>query len=228
MRARAAAATSGYDSYALTTAFYGACQVAIGSAQPFVQPGSQADISAGILQPPCLFNPLFEFWLRPPGGAWRVTRPYSTEGWWTWTTGESPPGVYQYGLWVKESTSSQAYDGYFIGSIQLLRPDCTEASITNVTASPQAPGTMVTFSVSASGACATRGKSEVWMLPPGSSTWKIANPYSTYVFGPPKYDWTTTGLPAGPYQVGVWVKQPLLGDTKAYDAYAITTFWLVT
>src|SRR5260370_26788968 len=78
---------------------------------------------------------------------------------------------------------------------------CTSVTASAAPASPQAPGTAVTFTGVASG-CGSTPLYQFWILPPGSSTWTIAQAYSSSA----TFNWTTTGLAAGLYHFSVWVR----------------------
>src|SRR5207245_3040107 len=67
-------------------------------------------------------------------------------------------------------------------------------------AAPQAPGTPVTFTGTAVG-CGSP-LYEFWILGPGSSTWTVAQAYSSS----PTFNWNTTGKPGGTYRFSVWAR----------------------
>jgi outer membrane protein assembly factor BamB len=163
-------------------------------------------------------SPLYQFWLLPPGGSWTVKQAYSATTTWSWNTSGMPLGTYQVGVWAKASASSASYDAYFIGTYQLDIGFCTSASISAAPASPQAPGTAVTFTASSTGC--TSPTYEFWILPPSATTWAVARTYTSGT----TFAWSTTGLAPGPYRVGVWARQT--GSSNSYDSYAILTFWL--
>jgi hypothetical protein len=232
---RSTYSSSAYDSYAITTGFAGACQAAIASTQgnDSVYAGNSVSISAGIIQPPCLANQLFQFWLLPTDGGWTVEQSYSSQGWWTWSTSGFAPGTYQYGLWTKSASSAASYDGYFIGTITVLPARCGPASLTPSVPSPQSPGVTVTFTGGAAGACGGMGEVQFWELPPNSNAWTIMQPYRLYNgFIAPTWAWNTTGLAPGPYRIGVWVRawnpDSIQRQAVSYDSYAIITYWLGT
>jgi len=57
-------------------------------------------------------NPLYEFWLLPPGGTWQLARGYSAGATFTWTTTGSPPGSYRFSVWARDVSSSASYDSF--------------------------------------------------------------------------------------------------------------------
>lgn len=164
-------------------------------------------------------TPKYEFWLQALDGTWSIKRGWGAATW-TWATSGYAPGTYQVGVWVKQAGSTAAHDAYYIGSFPLRVANCTSASISAGPASPQAPGSAITFT-GTSTAC-TAPAYEFWMLKPNSTAWTIVQPYGTGT----TFASDTTGLAPGMYQVGVWARQT--GSTRSYDSYAILTFWLGT
>jgi hypothetical protein len=100
----------------------------------------------------------------------------------------------------------------------------TSTPCTSVTAAAAPPttspaGTAVVFTGVATG-CGNTPMYQFWILVPGSSTWVIAQGYSTSA----TFNWTTTGLPAGVYQFSVWVRDSSSSGTNTtslgnYDAF---------
>ena len=65
---------------------------------------------------------------------------------------------------------------------------------------PQASGTTVNFTASATGC--PHPLYQFWILPPGSQTWRNVQPYSAGA----TYAWNTSGLAAGSYLYTVWAR----------------------
>jgi hypothetical protein len=85
----------------------------------------------------------------------------------------------------------------------------------------------VTFTGSASG-CSTPNY-QFWILAPGSSSWTVAQPYSTTA----TFNWTTTGKVAGAYHFSVWVRDSGSPGTNSnslgtYDAFVGATYTLTS
>jgi len=87
-------------------------------------------------------------------------------------------------------------------------------------ASPQASGTAITITASASGC--PNARYEFWIQNPGSSTWTIVQAYSATN----TFNWTTTGLPLGTYKYSVWVRDASSG--ASYDTYFPGTAFTLT
>lgn len=154
----------------------------------------------------------YEFWLRPPGGSWRVVQYYGAGSTWTWNT-SGAAGTYEVGVW---EGSGSSYESYAITSVTIGALTCTSTSLSGSPASPQVSGTTITFP--AGGTRCPSAQHEFWLLAPGGS-WTVVQPY-----GACTWTWNTSGLAPGVYQVGVWARQP--GSTAPYDAYFIFTFQL--
>ena len=51
-------------------------------------------------------NPLYQFWLKPPGGTWQIVQAYSSSDTFTWTQANiPPPGTYLYTVWARDASS---------------------------------------------------------------------------------------------------------------------------
>ena len=70
---------------------------------------------------------------------------------------------------------------------------------------------------------------QFWMLAPGSSTWTIAQPYSTSA----TFNWDTSALPAGTYRFSVWVRDAsstgtISSSLGTCDAFVGGTAYILT
>ncbi len=217
--ARQPGSANAYDAYGFTTFALGSGNCISAGLSPSMAtpqaPGATV-VFAGTSN--SCASPLYQFWLLPPGGSWTVEQSFRPATTWSWNTSGMPLGTYQVGVWAKASASTASYDVYFIGTYTLDVGPCTSSSISASPASPQAPGTSITFTASSTGCAAARY--EFWELPPPGSTWSAAQPYGVGN----TFSWNTTGLAPGPYRFGVWARQN--GSTSSYDSYAIFTFWV--
>jgi hypothetical protein len=180
----------------------------------YVVPGSSLHFTASATW---CSNPQGRFWLKKPGGVWKMMRDYGA--WtWTWNTKGYPNGTYLVGVWLRQVGSPKTYDAYDIQTYYLGdTPNCsTGLSFQATPGAPQAPGTSVQL-FAHSVVCG--GLYEFWMKRPGLD-WKIFVPYSTN----PAATWDTTGYPNGTYEIGVWEKLP--GWKPKYLSYNITTYRL--
>ena len=162
-------------------------------------------------------SPVYEFWLQPPGGGWAVQQGYSSNNTWTWNTTGVAVGTYAMSVYARDANSTAAYDTYLSPTqsyVLSAGPACTSVSQTASPASPQAPGTAVTFTATASG-CPTPTY-QFWLLAPGGS-WTVVQPYSSSN----RWTWSTTGLAGGTYQLNTYARQS--GSSATYEAYLSPT-----
>ena len=147
-----------------------------------------------------------------------IGQPYSSSATFAWNT-TPPAGTYRYSVWVRDASSSAAYDGYFPGAVYTLTTTpCTSVTASAAPASPQAAGTVITITASASG-CANP-RYEIWILPPGG-TWTIVQPYSSTA----TFTWQTTPA-TGTYRYSVWVHDA--SSSATYDTYFPGTAYTLT
>src|SRR5439155_5886526 len=191
---------AGYDTYfpgtayTLTTTPCASVNASAAPASP-QDAGTIVTITASATGCP---NPRYEFWIMAPGGSWTIAGAYSSTATFNWNT-TPPAGIYHFSVWVRDASSAASYDTYFPGTAYTLTTTpCTSVTASAAPASPQAAGTTVTITASASGCPSPRY--EFWIQTPGSSTWTIAQAYS----GSATFSWTTAGLPPGIYRYSVW------------------------
>ncbi len=140
-------------------------------------------------------NPQYEFWLKAPGGSWKIMQPFSAGSTWNWNTTGYGPGTYTVVLWANQAGDSPlSSEGY--ASTTWVLNSCTSVSESAAPASPQEPGTAVQVTAVASGC--PNPLYEFWVLAPGASLYTIGQPYGTS----PVFNWTPGG--AGTYRIAVW------------------------
>jgi hypothetical protein len=187
---------------------FGTCQSVTGSAAPPSPSTTGTSVTFTGAAAGCP-NPLYEFWILPPGGTWTLARAYSTIATFNWSTaGPLPAGLYYFGIWARDALSSGAScnslgcnDTFVAMTYTLQSTPCTGLTGSAAPASPQPPGTSVTFTGVATG-CGSTPLYQFWMLAPGSSTWTSVQAYSTSA----SFIWSTTGLAGGLYHFAVWVR----------------------
>jgi len=215
--AREATSARKYDSYFIST-------YAVTSPAGCVV--ASLDASVASPQPPSTvvtFTPRqagctkqYQFWLLPPGGAWKIMSAYGAKGTWTWNTRGYRQGTYQVGVWEGSSAAPTRHESYAITSFTLGVATCVTAGAAITPAQPQPPGAGLTVTAGSS-RCGTP-QYQFWLLAPGGA-WTMQRPY-----GGASWSWSTAGLASGTYQVGVWARQA--GSTNSYDAYFIGTYTL--
>jgi cysteine-rich secretory family protein len=193
--------------WSFTVGNFTACTSVTASAVPSSQsmPGTAVTFTGSAVGCP---TPRYEFWVLPPGSStWTVAQAYSANATFVWNTTGLAIGTYRFSVWARDVTSTGAistslgsFDTFVGINHDLGTPPCTSVTASAAPPSPSAPGTAVTFTGVAAG-CANP-LYQFWILPPGSSTWTIARAYSSSA----TFSWTTTGMAAGLYHFGVWVR----------------------
>jgi hypothetical protein len=176
-------------------------------------------------------NPLYEFWILPPGGSWTLARAYSSSPTFNWTTSGQPAGSYRFSVWARD-TSSQGtsgnspnrYDAFSAFQYTLTITPCSAMSASASPASAASVGTPVSITGSATGC--SNPLYEFWILPPGGS-WTLAQAYSSS----PTFNWTTSGKPAGSYRFSVWARDASSPGTSGtspnmYDSFSAFQYML--
>ena len=214
--ARQAGSSAAYDAYGWTTFVLGSAACTSAGLTPNVAPPQApgANVQFTGSSNGCA-GALYQFLLQRPGGAWTVTRSFSSTSTWTWNTGGAAQGTYLVGLWVKAAASTRSYDAYAIATYQIDVGRCTAAGISASPGSPQPAGTSITLTASSTGC--TSPLYEFLVLSPGKSTWKVLRSFGSGT----TLVWDSTGG-FGQYRFGVWARQN--GSTRTYDSYAIITF----
>ena len=59
-------------------------------------------------------QPVYRFWVQPPGGGWAINQDYSTTSTFAWNTTGLAAGTYHIDVWVKQNGSSAAEETFFV------------------------------------------------------------------------------------------------------------------
>ena len=220
--ARQSGSGAAYESYWLGTyTLTGSCSVVsiTPSVAPPQAPGTAVTFTASAGGCPAA---VFKWLALIPGrSGWVVIQDYPATGtgntysWAAGATSGSPQGIYQIGVWAKQTGSTNSYDAYTITTYTLLA-SCANAALSASPASPQASGT-VTVTATAAGCAGTLF--EFWELAPGAG-WVSQGAFSTTN----TLSFNATAAARGQYRFGVWVKDP--NSINTYDSYAIITFYV--
>ncbi len=211
VNARSAGSTSASEASATTTYLFTGTGAATGvvltpsPASPQL-PGTSVTWTAAASGGSGIYE--YKFWLYNNG--WYVVKDYGVSGnSWTWdTTGFVGGTMYSVTVWARQAGSTAAYDAYTTISF-LLSPTASSVSLTPSVASPQLPGTSVTWTATASGGSGTY-EYRFWLYNNG---WNIVKDYA--VPGN-SWNWDTTGLPGGTtYYVTAWARNA--GSTASYE-----------
>jgi hypothetical protein len=147
----------------------------------------------------------YRWWLHD-GKSWNVAREWSASNTFTWTPGVANPKA-AVGVWVRGATSNGEFETAIGLPFPIVRPPVILNAIVASKPAPQAPGTAITFTASASGGVAPLEYR--WWLYDGGS-WKLAREWSTSQ----TFMWTPSV--ANPYAaVGVWVRSA--GASAEFD-----------
>jgi hypothetical protein len=206
--------TATYETYApATVTLTGACTSA-GMGPPFRLPaGTTVVLNAGSGGCP---NPQYEFWVGYPNGSWLMQR-----GWggttFNWDTTGLAQGVYSIHVWANQIGASTAtWEANGSTTITLSSGACTSVSLSPTNPS-QAAGTTVTLTASSS--VCPKPQYEFWVQYL-NGTWHLIKTWGDMTF-----NWNTTGLAPGTYNVHVWANN--IGDSTAtWEAYTSDTVTL--
>ena len=160
-------------------------------------------------------NPLYRISIRPPGGAMSVVQDYLANASLVWNAPQTP-GAYTIEVDARDATSTIPHDTLTTLSYSLI--GCTSANLIPDLASPRGPGATVTFTATSTG-CNATPLYEFWLQAPGSTAW-----IAKTGFGASTWAWNTTGLKAGVYGIGVYVRAT--GSTAVHEAYWLGTYTL--
>jgi hypothetical protein len=163
-------------------------------------------------------NPLYEFWLQYPNGTWVMMQGFGPSATWSWNTTGVPAGTYTIHAWANQAGGSPAtWEAFGEVKYQITTPPpCFSANLSP--ASPSAPaGTLVALTATSTGC--PNPRYEFWAQAAGG-TWSLLQGW-----GGSTFNFVTTGLAPGTYNVHVWANQA--GDpTATWEAYGSDTVTL--
>ena len=169
-------------------------------------------------------SPRYEYWLMYPttlypSGLWLLVRAFDASPTWTWYTAGWPGGDYTIHVWANQAGNSTASPEAF-GEIKpytlVALAGCTTASLSPANPS-QSAGTMVPLT--ASSTVCPSPTYEFWVQYP-NGTW-----YLRQGWGGATFNWDTTFLAPGSYNVHVWANQAF-HSTATWEAYGSDTVTL--
>jgi len=205
---------SGSSTVTLTGCTSAALAASPGSPQP---PGAKVTFTASSSGCP---NPVYEFWLQNPTGAWTMTQAFGAATW-SWDTTGLATGAYTISVWADQQgadLSTWEASGQLSYSLAASTPPpCSSASLSPASAT-QPAGSMVSFTASASGC--PNPLYEYWVQYLDGS-WNMLRAFSS----DPTWTWNSSGRAPGVYKVVVWANQA--GDpTTTSEANASSTVTL--
>jgi spore germination protein YaaH len=163
----------------------------------------------------------YRFWIHKPDGTVGVVQDYSPTATYSWNTTGLALGTYGLRVDARDANGNATYEAVATAYYVLADPACTAPTVTIDPAAPQSTGpNTVTFTATTT--VCPQPLYELWMLPPGSSTWLLVQGYSSSS----SLRWNTAGAPAGAYQLSVWVRDAYSGSSissglgGSYDAFS--------
>jgi hypothetical protein len=162
----------------------------------------------------------YMFLLRVPGGTLDMMQAYSATPTWAWNTSGAVAGTYQVVVRARSAGSAKGYETYQSISYAVTFPPASSVTLTPNPASPASVGTPVTFTAAASGGSGSYEYMFLLRAPGGT-----LDPVQAYS-STPTWNWNTTGVTTGTYQVVVRARNA--GSTKSYETYAWAGYALTT
>jgi spore germination protein YaaH len=199
---------SGHDAIGSSTVTLSGCTSAsVSPVNPNLPVGSTLSLTAGSAGCP---NPLYEFWVQSPGGAWSLLRGFGGPAF-AWSTAGLAPGTYTIHAWANQQGAAPVLEAF--GTTTVTLTICNSAAVSP--ANPSVPaGSTGTYTATSTGCLSPRYA--FWVQYPGGA-WSQARD-----FGGPTWAWNTTGLAPGVYVVHVWVNS----SGNGYDVIGSTTVTL--
>ncbi|HKW72623.1 MAG TPA: PQQ-binding-like beta-propeller repeat protein [Candidatus Dormibacteraeota bacterium] len=166
-------------------------------------------------------SPSYQFWLLPPGGAWSIVQPYSTNASYSWNTTGLAAGSYEFSVWARDSGSTTQYDVYKTAFITLSQ--CASVALTDSPPSAAMRGTVVTLTATSTSGCSSPTY-RFWILGPANGgVWTMVQDYSASN----TYTWNTSPTQTtGTYRFSVWLRDA--SSTAAYNAYDASAYYNLT
>lgn len=161
-------------------------------------------------------NPQYEFWIGYPNGTFVMKRTWGGAVF-DWNTTGLTPGTYSVHVWANQiGAAIKTWEANGASAVTLTSGACTTASL-NPQDQSVAAGTTVVLTANSTGC--PNPQYEFWIQYP-NGVW-----YLKGVWGGSTYNWITTGLAKGTYQVHVWARN--IGDpTTTWEAYGSGTVTL--
>jgi len=221
--AKDATSSAAYDvftsiSYAVTATVAGNCTAVTESASPPspISSGTGVTFTGSGTCPHA--NPAYEFWMRAASqSSWQLLQSYSPMPY-VWNSTGAAAGVVNFGVWVKDSGSTAAYDAVVNYAMTVTTPACTSVAIAAVpTTVVHGVGTHSILTATPTGCTNANPLYEFWAKWAGTSNWVLLQGYGTAA----TYDWNSSGALAGVENFGVWIKDA--HSIAAYDNFASTT-----
>jgi spore germination protein YaaH len=190
-----------------------ACATPTLQASPASPQGAGTAVTLSATTSGCPY-PRYRFWVAAPAGAWAIVQDYSPASSYVWKA-PATMGTYRLEVDVRDQSSTSSYD--HVANTTYVVGACSAAHLATDKASPQAAGTVVVLTGSAS--CPGTAQYRFWVRDL-SGRWTIVQDYSASS----TFSWNTAGLAKGVYGLEVDVRDQ--GATVSYETVANLTFTL--
>ncbi len=177
-------------------------------------------------------DPQYEFWLLYPNGTWVLKRTFSRSNTWTWDSLGAPYGFmgssYTVHVWATQTGDSQAgWDSFGSLFFGLFPPDPCQTAFVSI-ANGGGPmggvpvGTTLNLSASVGPNYCSTPVFAYWVQDTNGK-WTLGRSFSV----DPTWNWNTTGLVPGNYNIHVWAKQRGDSPASGFEAVgaATQTLW---
>jgi protocatechuate 3,4-dioxygenase beta subunit len=162
----------------------------------------------------------YRFWLKGPStnGAWAIVQDWSAKNQWTWTSSGYDSGSYSIYVYARDGSHNPAtsYDSAMGALYQLTANNPPSLiSLTSDKKSPQASGTTIKWTATASDADKDPLLYQFWLKGPSTgNAWKDVQGWSS------KNQWTWKSAPTdwGSYRIFVYVRDGKHALENAYDS----------
>jgi FtsP/CotA-like multicopper oxidase with cupredoxin domain len=161
----------------------------------------------------------YQFWLKDTSGVYTLVQPFSTTNTWNWTTTGLPAGGYSIAVQAKEtgSTAPNGFDAENVTNFVLLPSPATTIGVVTTPGTPT-----VSFTATATGGSGPY-EYQFW-LKDLTGAYSLAQPYSASNV----FNWDTTGLPAGSYNIAVQAKSAGSVSMNGYDVETVVSYALAS
>jgi hypothetical protein len=158
-------------------------------------------------------TPQFRFFVEAGSCCWTVAQEWSTSPTFSWNTAGLAAGSYLVEAWARSGTSGtlEAQSADVPYTVTTSTSACTAVSLSASPSSPQAAGTTVLWTASATGCRTPQFR---FFVEAGSAGFTVAQEWSAS----PTFSWNTAGLAAGSYLVEAWARSGTSGNLEAQSA----------
>ncbi|KUK96952.1 MAG: Cna B domain protein [Methanothrix harundinacea] len=167
----------------------------------------------------------YKFWLRGPstGNSWTVARDWSTSSTWTWSSSPGDAGSYDVYVYVRDGRhepasgydSAKGYGGYRLTAPAPASRPPTVTALSPSRPSPQAAGSTIVWTASATDPDGDPLLYKFWMKGPSTeNAWQVVQDWTAS----PSWTWSSAPGDAGEYSLYVYVRDGKHEPASRYDS----------